>query len=259
MPTVGEAELRMTAPLTCCVMQPSFLPWLGWFDLLDQSDILVVLDDAQFSKQSWQQRNRIRSSRGLEYLSIPVKTAGLMGQAINEVRIAESSFVDSFTGRILASYRDAPHFPSFGPPFSSILRKSASSGMLIDINIGVLTWLCSVLELEIEVVRASELGVAGRRGERVASLCEAVGAARYLSPMGAKDYLVEDLVYFDDRSLVVELHGYVHPEYRQLHQPFIPHACTLDLLMMHGKDSMSIIRSGRREATRLTAGIGERS
>ena len=73
---------------TCVVSQPTFLPWLGWFDLADQGDVMVILDDVAFSKQSWQQRNRIRSPRGLEYLTVPVKTSGRLGQPISECEVA---------------------------------------------------------------------------------------------------------------------------------------------------------------------------
>jgi hypothetical protein len=230
---------------------------MGWFDLVDQVDVFVVLDDAQFSKQSWQQRNRIRTARGLEYLSIPVKSAGRMGQAIDEVALSDQGFVESFAGRIRAAYEGAPYYSSVEPEFSSVLRECAKSELLIDVNMGIIAWLCSALELEKEVVRASALGVSGRRGERVAALCEAVDANRYVSPVGAKEYLTHDYDHFEARSISVELQGYVHPEYRQLHQPFIPYASTLDLLMMQGSQSMTTIRSGRRSSTSLAKAIVE--
>lgn len=242
---------------SCCILQPTFLPWMGWFDLVDQVDVFVVLDDAQFSKQSWQQRNRIRTARGLEYLSIPVKSAGRMGQAIDEVALSDQGFVESFSGRIRAAYEGAPYFSSVEPEFSSVLRECAKSELLIDVNMGIIAWLCSALELEKTVVRASALGVSGRRGERVAALCEAVDANRYVSPVGAKEYLTHDYDHFEARSISVELQGYVHPEYRQLHQPFIPYASTLDLLMMQGSQSMTTIRSGRRSSTCLAKAIVE--
>jgi hypothetical protein len=230
---------------------------MGWFDLVDQVDVFVVLDDAQFSKQSWQQRNRIRTARGLEYLSIPVKSAGRMGQAIDEVALSDQGFVESFAGRIRTAYEGAPYLSTVEPEFSSVLRECAKSELLIDVNMGIIAWLCSALELEKEVVRASALGVSGKRGERVAALCEAVDAYRYVSPLGAKEYLTHDYRHFEARSISVELQGYVHPEYRQLHQPFIPYASTLDLLMMQGSQSMTTIRSGRRRSTSLAKAIVE--
>ena len=82
---------------TCVIAQPTFLPWLGWFDLADQGDVMVILDDVSFSKQSWQQRNRIRTPAGLEFLSVPVKTSGLLGQLILDCEIADPRFAAKST------------------------------------------------------------------------------------------------------------------------------------------------------------------
>ena len=77
---------------TIAIAQPTFLPWMGWFDLADQVDALILLDDVAFSKQSWQQRNRIRTRNGLEFLIVPVKTSGRLGQKISDCELAGQSF-----------------------------------------------------------------------------------------------------------------------------------------------------------------------
>jgi hypothetical protein len=244
---------------SCCVLQPPFLPWSGWFDLVDQADILIIMDDAQFSKQSWQQRNRIRTEKGLEYLSVPVISAGRMGQAINEVQLSDTSFVDSFQGRIRAAYQSAPFFSSVEPDLVSALRDGVASELLIDVNMRVISWLLDALGLHVELIRASELGVSGRRGLRVAALCQAVDARRYLSPSGARAYLEEDQSHFADRSIAVELQNYVHPEYEHFRQPFMAYASVLDLIMMQGSQAMSTIRTGRRPNSNLSPSIGIKS
>lgn len=244
---------------SCCVLQPPFLPWGGWFDLVDQADILIVLDDAQFSKQSWQQRNRIRTQKGFEYLSVPVRSAGRLGQAINEVQLSDTSFVDSFQGQIRSAYQTAPFFSSVEPELVSVLRDSVASGLLIDVNMRIISWLFNVLGLHVELIQASELGVSGRRGHRVAALCQAVDAQRYLSPSGAREYLEEDQSHFADRSIAVELQNYVHPEYEHFRQPFMAYASVLDLIMMQGSRAMSTIRKGRRPNGSLSPSIGTKS
>jgi WbqC-like protein family len=88
--------------------------------------------------------------------------------------------------------------------------------------------------------------VEGKRGAYVAKLCEFVGAVRYISPPGAEAYLIEDRAEFDSRSIVVELHVYEHPAYRQCFQPFVPFASVLDLLLNEGDRAGEIMRSGRR-------------
>ena len=74
------------------ISQPTFLPWLGWFDLADQADCVILFDTAQFSKRSWQQRNKIRTARGLEYLTVPVKTSGRFDQKILDAEISGVDF-----------------------------------------------------------------------------------------------------------------------------------------------------------------------
>jgi hypothetical protein len=235
------------APLTCCVLQPTFLPWLGWFDIVDQVDLVVTLDDAAFSKQSWQQRNRIRTERGLEFVTVPVRTAGRLGQPIDEVHISSPAFVDTVMGRIQQNYRRAPYYPHLSARLHDVLRKASESGLLCQVNVAVNELLMDELGIVTPSVRASSLGVNGARGERVAAICEAVGAGQYLSPLGAADYLREDRESFDRRGIDVVLHAYEHPRYRQQHDPFEPYASVVDLLFNEGPGSLEIIRGGRRD------------
>lgn len=231
---------------TCCVLQPTFLPWLGWFDIVDQVDLLVILDDAAFSKQSWQQRNRIRTDRGLEFVTVPVKTAGRLGQPIDEVIIASPTFVDSVMGRIQQNYRKAPYFSNLSTRLHEVLRQAADTGLLCEVNVSVNEFLMKELGISTPVLRAATLGVEGVRGDRVAAICEAVGASRYLSPLGAAEYLVEDRQSFDKRGIDVMLHAYDHPTYHQLHDPFEPYASVVDLLLNEGPGSLEILRRGRQ-------------
>lgn len=238
---------------TICIMQPSFLPWLGWFDIVDQCDSLVILDDVSFSKQSWQQRNRIRTSKGLEYLTVPVQTAGRLGQSIDQTETSGDSFVERILGKVLHAYRRAPYFDRYYPGFADCLATSATSGRLASLNVGLLRWLLAELGLSPSIQFSSQMGAKGRRGWRVADLCNRAGATRYLSPAGAEAYLREDSEAFGSTGIAVELHAYEHPEYRQQFEPFIGYASTIDLLFNEGPNSLPTVRSGRRDARPLTS------
>lgn len=240
------------SPLTCCILQPTFLPWLGWFDLVDQSDLLVILDDAAFSKQSWQQRNRIRTERGLEFVTVPVRTAGRLGQPIDEVSIASPDFVNSVMGRIRQNYRKAPYFRDFSARLHDVLIQATHSGLLCEVNVAVNDFLMQELGITTPTVRAASLGVNGVRGERVAAICETVGAVKYLSPLGAAEYLFEDRTSFEQRGIEVLLHSYDHPTYLQQHDPFEPYASVVDLLLNEGPSALEILRSGRRTSQPLS-------
>ena len=228
------------------IVQPTFLPWAGWFDLADQVDMLILLDDVAFSKQSWQQRNRLRTPEGLSYVTVPVRTAGRLGQRIIDTEIVGDGAIDKLIRTVAQNYSRAAHFSRYFTQFSAVLRQSASSGMLSGLNCGLIEWFGVQLGIATPRVRSSELGVQGTRGALVAKLCERVGATRYISPAGAQEYLLEDRAEFDSRGIVVELQVYEHPVYRQCFQPFIPYASALDLLLNEGDSAGAILRAGRR-------------
>jgi len=242
---------RDMAVKSIAIAQPTFLPWLGWYDLVDQVDVLVLLDDVAFSKQSWQQRNRIRTREGLSYLTVPVHTAGKLGQRIAETKIVGTAFVQKLLRTVAQNYRRAEYFERYYPEFCTILESSAASENLCDLNCGLIEWLSARLGVATPSVRSSQLSVGGKRGTHVAMLCEHLGARTYISPPGAEDYLIEDRVEFDRRSIAVEIHVYDHPVYKQCFEPFEPYASALDLLFNEGDRAGAILRSGRRPSRHL--------
>ncbi|MBU0620449.1 MAG: WbqC family protein [Gammaproteobacteria bacterium] len=244
--------------MICVVSQPTFLPWLGWFDLADQADVMVVLDDVAFSRQSWQQRNRIRTRKGLEYLSVPVKTAGRFGQKIFECELDNRLFVQKMLKSLQANYAKAPFFSDMIDELAATMKTAADTASLAELNCALIFWLAIKLEVSTPMIRASTLNVCGERGEHVAAICESVGANRYLSPAGAESYLVEDEEAFIRRSISIWIHEYEHPRYVQCFTPFMPYACALDLVFNAGTEAGAVMRSGRRPA-RAIREVGIRS
>jgi hypothetical protein len=222
------------------------LGWAGWFDLADQVDVLVILDDVAFSKQSWQQRNRIRTRSGLSYVTVPVRSAGRFGQRILDTEIADTHFAKKLIDTIAQTYSRAAYFDRYFHEFCSVINDTVATGKLVELNCGLIDWLTGELGIRTPRTRSSQLGTAGKRGEYVARLCMEVGASRYLSPPGAESYLLEDREAFRERSIEVALHCYEHPTYRQCFEPFLPYASVLDLLLNEGENAGEILRSGRR-------------
>lgn len=233
------------------IAQPTFLPWVGWFDLADQVELLVVLDDVSFSKQSWQQRNRIRTRNGLEFLSIPVKFAGRLGQHICDCELANQQFVEKMLNSLRANYARAPYFACAIDELAGIMRAAVGTNKLVELNCALIFWIAARLEVTTPMVRSTTLSAGGERGEHVAAICENVGAAHYVSPAGAEGYLLEDRPAFDRRGISVWLHEFEHPEYVQRFSPFIPYASALDLIFNVGPAAPSIMRSGRRQTRPL--------
>lgn len=179
------------------IMQPTYLPWLGYFNLMAQADRFVFLDDVQFSRQSWQQRNRIIEGDALVWLSVPVQTGGRAGQEIRDVVIAETSpWRRKHLGRIAAAHARAPFGGEVSALVSDVLNRTECS--LCALNISLIRAIAGYLGLDTPCVMASDLGVAGGRSERLLAMCRHLGGTRYLSPAGARDYLDADDVFANE-------------------------------------------------------------
>ena len=228
------------------ISQPTFLPWIGWFDLVEQADLVILYDTAQFSRQSWQQRNRIRTIRGLEYLTVPVKTSGRFGQKIIDVEISQIDFEEYFKNKISDAYSRAPFFKPVMDDLEKKLPNLLVSRKLSNLNEGLIKFCCKWLNISTRFIRASELNVDGQRGEYLAKICEEFGCDEYISTEGAEKYLIEDYKFFMQKKITVKIHRYEHPTYNQLIEPFIPYASVIDLIMMYGHRSKEVMQGAQR-------------
>lgn len=235
-------------PETVAVMQPTYLPWLGYFDLMDQVDAFVLLDDVQFSKQSWQQRNRIKGPQGLQWLTVPVLHKGRIGQQIDETAVRDPGFWRKHLRTIEMNYAKAPHLGTLFPALSALFERGDPWATVVDVNAACIAWVAERLGIETPLVRSSTLAARDERRHRVPDLCAALAASTYLSPPGAADYMLGELDAYTEQGLAVRFHAYEHPTYRQLHGDFCPFASALDLLLNEGPASLEILRSGRRPA-----------
>lgn len=215
-------------------------------------DHFVLLDTVQFEKQSWQHRNRIKTPIGLQWLTVPVIFRGHFGQPIQDVRLREPEFARLHLRAIELNYRRAPFFGRFYDSFADVIHQNCT-GLLSDLNCALIRWFCGVLNLSVSMLRSSEMNVQGRRSELLVSICIALGADQYFSPLGSKSYLLEDSALFDSAGVSVYLQHYVHPNYRQAFPPFCPYASALDLIFNEGPNSRPVIESGRRDALPLQA------
>ena len=229
--------------LTVAVMQPTFLPWIGYFDLIDKSDRFVFLDSVQFSKQSWQQRNRVKVPNGEQWLTVSVLTKGMPNQRISEVKINQNAkFREKTIKTITQIYRKAPFFDSYIDELSDILLKSHV--FLADLNIELIMWICKQLGIDTKMIRSSSLMTTGKKVELLINICKELNASTYLSTPGSKVYIDENNL-FPSNDIDLVYHAFEHPEYRQINGEFIPYMSTIDLLFNEGPASLSIIRAGR--------------
>ena len=225
---------------TLVVLQPGYLPWLGFFDQLDKADVFVYYDDVQYDKGGWRNRNRIKTPHGRIWLTVPVLIAGHFGQAINEVAIdTEKHWARKHLRTIEQNYHAAPYFDDYFPALSALLDRPWR--LLADLDVTLVEEIARWLRIETTIYKVSSLSIDGRRNERLINLCRHFGADRYLSGDAARSYL--DQAIFDAAEISVEWQDYEHPKYTQLHGDFISHLSVLDLLLNCGEESLAIIRN----------------
>jgi len=227
------------------ICQPTYLPWLGYFDLMDQVDAFVFLDTVQFEKQSWQQRNRIKTPTGLQWLTVPVVFRGRLGQKVQEVGIRDNSFRRKHLRAIELNYARAPFFEKYFPGLAEILERIDTGAHLAHLNRRLIEWIAGLLGIQPRLILASDLGEGGKRTQLLANICRKVAATQYISPIGSAAYLLAEMDVLDAANVDTVFHNYDHPKYRQLFPPFLPFASVMDLIFNEGDRSMEIIRSGR--------------
>ena len=227
------------------VLQPGYLPWLGFFDQLRRADVFVIYDDVQYDKNGWRNRNRIKGACGPLWLTVPVNIERL-DTKITEVKIDyRSNWQKKHIGSIKQYYSKAPFFNEYFPAIEDLIE--ASSSHLVDLNLAFISSFCDWLALSTPVYRSSELTVLGDRNLRLVNLCKHFGATRYLSGNAAQSYL--DTQLFAENNISVEWQNYVHPNYKQLGCEFVPYLSALDLVLNHGPEGATILRAHAQSTT----------
>lgn len=213
------------------IMQPTYLPYLGYFHLIAQADVFVFLDDVQFARRSWQQRNRILGAGGEVMLSVPVQKAE-RDAAIADIEISDA---EPWREKHLASLRHAyARRPFFAEGMAFVEAQLGSPATkLADLNCSLIQGAAERLQLTAEFVRASALAAPGHRSEHLLAICRAVGATRYLSPIGSRDYMDDDGV-FAAAGFPVRFQGFVEIPYPQGAEPFTPYMAFIDAVMNLG-------------------------
>ncbi|WP_310541074.1 WbqC family protein [Phenylobacterium sp.] len=216
---------------TAAIMQPTYLPYLGYLHLIAAADVFVFLDDVQFARRSWQQRNRIWGAGGEVMLSVPVQKAD-RDTPIDQIEIADTEpWRERHLGSIRHTYAKRPFFADGMAFLDDHLR--APTRTLADLNIALIAAAARKLEMTPELVRASTLDAPGERSDHLLAICRAVGATDYLSPTGSQDYMADDGV-FAAAGFPVRFQGFVEIAYPQGHGPFAPYMAFIDAVMNLG-------------------------
>ena len=229
--------------MQAAIMQPTYLPWIGYLAMIDRVDVFVFLDSVAFSDRSWQQRNYIRAGDEKRLLTVPVLKKGRRGQAIRDVEISpDGAFPGDHIRAIERAYAKAPYFDAYAPALFEIMEREHAR--LCDMTLAVTRWLMAGFGLDTPTMRSSEIAVDGAKADLLADICRELGADRYLSAPGSRDY-IEESEAFEQAGIAVEYHHYDHPEYSQIGDGFIPYLGSIDLLFNEGGErGAAILRAG---------------
>jgi hypothetical protein len=213
------------------IHQPNFLPWLGFFHKMTLADVFILLDNVPFSKNSFQNRIKIKSAQGEQWLTVPVLTKGRFGQLTREVPINNATrWQKAHLAALRTNYRRAPYYKKVLARLGPLYRKTPAR--LAAFNQYLIEAVREQLELSAELVLASSLGVEGNGSELLLQLVQAVDGGLYLSGSSGRDYL--DISIFQKAEIKVQFQQFQHPVYPQLYGDFIPRLSVIDLLMNVG-------------------------
>jgi hypothetical protein len=221
------------------IMQPTYLPYLGYFQLMAASYVFVFLDDVQFARRSWQSRNRILTAQGELMLTVPVKKH----DRDTPIHLIEIDDGQPWRAKHLAALRHAygkKRCFEEGWAFVSEQLARERDGKLADLTCGVAQAAAEKLGLPTRFVRASALDAGGARSEHLLAICRAIGADEYVSPMGSSGYMEEDGV-FGDVGFPARFQSFQPAEYPQGPGAFTPYMSFVDALMNVGWDGMKTL------------------
>lgn len=227
--------------MNCVILQPSYIPWRGYFHQIYKADVFVFYDDVQYDKHGWRNRNRIKTPSGSQWLTIPVMTKGVVEKhiPINQVRIDPTQdWAKKHFKSLRQNYRRAPYFDRYAPLVEEFYTHPAT--WLADFTIDLTVALARQLGItHTTFLRSSSLNISGSKTDRLVEILKVLGATHYISGPSAKDYLEEEKLVAAGISLEYMIYDY--PDYDQLYPPFDPHVSILDLLFMTGPDASKYI------------------
>lgn len=223
--------------MNAVILQPSYIPWRGYFDQINRADIFVFYDDVQYDKHGWRNRNRIKNRQGGQWLTIPVHSRGVVVEntPICEVEIDwHQPWNERHWRAIRENYAKAPFFKTYAPWLEEVYERRTAK--LTDFTIPLTIEIARKLGIEhTRFLRSSELGMQGQKTDRLIQILTHLGASHYISGPSAQSYIEPEK--FQAAGITLEYMEYNYADYPQLYPPFDPFVTILDLLLMTGPEA----------------------
>ena len=233
----------MTA-MTLTAHQPVYLPWLGLFHKIASADTFVSYNRVQYLPKDWNNRNRIKTSSGPIWLTVPVLRSGYREVPLNELEINNGlPWARKHWRSLSLNYKKAPYFEEYARFFEETYSREWVG--LAELNEHMLKWFIETLGLKVDFHLASDHDFRGQKSDLVLDMCRQMGAARFIFGTQGRDYADEG--DFHQNGIQIAFQNYKHPEYPQLHGDFVPFLSVIDLLFNCGADSLAILMKDQEE------------
>lgn len=220
------------------IHQPNFLPWIGYFYKIIKSDIFVILDDVQYTKNSFINRNKIKTPDGEQWLTIPVKHSGNFGSLIKDTEIdsPERTF-KKVQGTLTANYKKAKYFDNIFTLLETCFQDKTNLSIL---NENLIKSICNYLKIGTKILKSSEILQTNLHStDKLLHICKELGGSSYLAGFGSRKY--QESQKFEQAEIICDVYDFAHPTYPQLWRDFIPNLSVIDLLFNCGPSSYEII------------------
>jgi len=232
--------------MRCVIMQPNYIPWSGYFNLIWNSDVFVFLDHVQYTKNEWINRNRIKTKDGWVYLTIPIQTSGKLYQSIAQAEIDNKiDWRGKHWRSLLMNYAKAPYFKEISALCEDVYSQEWKS--IGELNIYFIKKILDFLNIKKKILISSEMDFTGHKTDLVIDICKKVQADEYLSPARASVYIEEEKFKQNNIKLIYQTYSDNHPVYPQLGGNFISHLSILDLLFNCGQESLNYINQYEKQ------------
>lgn len=218
------------------ITQSNYIPWKGYFSAMREATHLVLYDDMQYTKRDWRNRNKLITSNGPKWLSIPIDVKGKYYQKINEAQVSNSEWGVQHWNFIKNNYNKSPYFKKYQHHFID-LYLNPSSTYLSDINLDFIKKIITLLEIEIEVISSKEFDLKGDKTEKLVNICKELTAEKYFTGPAAKNYMDESL--FIKNNIEIEYYNFLgYPEYKQQWEGFSHAVSILDMFFNLGPETI---------------------
>ncbi len=228
------------------IVQSNYIPWKGYFDMINMVDEFIIYDDAQYTKRDWRNRNKIKTKNGLKWLTIPVKVKGRYLQAVKDVIIEDQNWIYNHLATIKHNYSKSRYFKELFPSLENLYLCHARNKLyLSEVNLIFIKFFCKILKIKTKITSSVNYNISKKdQNQKLIELCLHSKAKIYLSGPKAKGYIDES--QFKKESIKIEWYDYNgYLKYKQLYDPFFHNVSVIDLWLNNGSNAYSFLKSNK--------------